>query len=378
MDLRTIIVTNSVSVALLLILLYTARAKTLRDRAEDRLFSIMVIGVMLGSIMETLSYLIDGKVFVGARVLNYVMNTYLFSANTLLPFFLLIYVDLCLYGKKKRIWKHYKPQIIIGAAMITVNIINFFVPISYVINENNSYERRPLSYLYYVVIVFYLISIFFLIRKYKKHNGARVFLSVWMFIIPVIVGAGLQFLFYGMSLAWLSSAIGLLGLFMMQQNEMAFIDPLVHLYNRQYMDSILSYWISRNRSFAGVMVDVDKFKSINDTYGHSEGDKALTTLSKILKQSGSDEEWLFRFAGDEFIVLKLTDSPSGLDDFVKEVDRQVELYNSKEHLYKLSISYGISFFSEGSIDTFMREMDERMYEMKEKHHSELAELQPMQ
>lgn len=364
MDLRSIIITNAISVSLLLILYHVARARIIRDRREDRVYMIMVLGVMLGSIMEAFSYVLDGKLFFGARALNYFINTYIFSANMLLPFLMLVYVDLCLYGRSDRIWKRYKPQIIIGIAMIAVNIVNFFVPISYVITENNVYERRLFSYFYYVVIIYYFMSIFFLLRKFRKENGARVFLSFGIFIVPVIIGTGLQFLFYGLSLAWLSSAIGLVGLFMMQQNEMAYIDPLVGIYNRQYMDHILSSWNGRNRKFVGAMLDIDDFKSINDTFGHAEGDKALKEAAEILKKACVDDEWLFRFAGDEFIVLKLSDSPSGLDSFLERVNEAFSAFNREYHPYDLSVSYGISFFSAGSVDVFIREMDERMYAMK--------------
>ncbi|MBO4432239.1 MAG: diguanylate cyclase [Clostridia bacterium] len=368
MDIRANIITNAVSVAILLILAYAARSKSIRDRTEDKLYSFMIFGVMLGSVAEAFSYVLDGKLFPGARALNYFINTFIYSANMLLPFFLLIYVDLSFYGRTSRIWRNYKPQIIIGVIMVALNIVNFFVPVIYVITENNVYERKLLSYLYYVVIIYYFMSIFFLLRRYKKENGARSFVSFGMFLVPVIVGIGLQFMFYGLSLAWLSSAIGLVGLFMMQQNELAFIDPLMRIYNRQYMDYIISSWIKKNRSFVGAMLDIDRFKFINDTYGHTTGDIALKTLAEIFKQSGDGRELLFRFAGDEFIVLKITDSPDGLDGFLEDVNNRIAEFNSADNPYKLSLSYGTGFFSNGDIDTFIKEMDSDMYKMKEEHH----------
>ena len=246
------------------------------------------------------------------------MNTYLFSFNLLLPFGLLVYVDLGLYGNPGRIRKHYRPQIAVGAVMLALTVLNFFVPICYYITEQNVYERRPML--------------------------------------------------YGLSLAWLSSAVGLVGLFMMQQNEMAYVDSLVDTYNRQYMDNVVSAWIARNRSFVGVMLDIDRFKEINDTYGHSEGDKALKTVTGILKQARLNHEWVFRFAGDEFIILQLSDSPDGLSAYLDEVNRRLADYNRGENPYPLSLSYGVSFFQRGDMDAFLKEMDGRMYQMKAKHH----------
>lgn len=193
----------------------------------------MVFGVMLGCVMEALSYTLDGKTFAGARALNYAVNTYLFSFNLLLPFGLLVYVDLGLYGNPGRIRKHYRPQIAVGAVMLALTVANFFVPICYYITEQNVYERRPMLYVYYLVIVYYCVSSIVLTKRYERENGAHAFFSINLFLIPVIFGVGLQFMLYGLSLAWLSSAVGLVGLFMMQQNEMAYVDSLVDTYNRQ-------------------------------------------------------------------------------------------------------------------------------------------------
>ena len=129
MDLRSICIANCTGIFLLLMLLYTCRTKMLRHRMDDRIFMFLVFGVMIACLMEMLSYLIDGKVFPGARALNYIANTYLYSVNLLLPFCVLVYVDLGLYGDISRIRKKYKPQIIIGLVMFCVTITNFFVPI---------------------------------------------------------------------------------------------------------------------------------------------------------------------------------------------------------------------------------------------------------
>ena len=368
MDLRSIYIANGTGIFILLMLQYASRTKINRNRLEDKVYSLLVWGVMLGCFMEAFSYALDGKVFPGARILNYAANTYLYSVNLLMPFSVLVYVDLGLYGDVNRIWKHYKPQIIIGVLMFLLNIVNYFIPVSYYITPENVYERRPLSYVYYVVILYYCLTGLFVSQRYEKENGAKAFFNFKMFLLPILAGAGLQFLFYGLSLAWLSAAIGLVGLHMMQQNELAYTDSLVDTYNRQYLNHIISAWISRKRGFAGVMLDVDHFKSINDRFGHSEGDNALKTVTALLKQARLDNEWVFRFAGDEFIVLKLTDEKDGLTAYMEEVNKRLAAYNQGNPPYPLEVSYGMSYFEQGNVDSFMKKMDQRMYEMKEKHH----------
>ena len=371
MDLVSIYVANGTGIFILLMLLYVSRTKWQRDGIEDRIFAFMIFGVMMGCFMEAFSYTIDGKIFPGARILNYVANTYLFTVNLLLPFSVLVYVDLCLYDDFGRITKKYKKEVGIAVFMFTMNIVNFFIPVSFYITQQNVYERRPLSYFYYVIIFYYCFVAMYVTHCYEKENGSRGFLNIKMFLIPILIGAGLQFMFYGLSLAWLSAAVGLVGLYMMQQNELAYIDPVVDIYNRQYLNHMLSGWISTEKNIVGAMIDIDHFKNINDSYGHSEGDKALKALADILKAKRKENERVFRFAGDEFIVLKLTDDPNGLDPTMEEINKAIDEYNRNNSLpYKLEISYGSSYFEPGKndFDSFMKQMDDNMYEMKNQHH----------
>ena len=369
MDLRSICISNCTGIFILLMLFYSSRIKTLRHGTDDRIFTFLIFGVMAACFMEMFSYLIDGRTFPGARVLNYIANTYLYSVNLLLPFCVLIYVDLGLYGDVSRIRRKYMPQIIIGLVMFAATIVNFFVPISYYITPQNVYERRPFSYVYYIVILYYCVTSMVLTRRYEKENGAKAFFHIYMFLMPILVGAGLQFLFYGLSLAWLSAAVGLVGLFMMQQNEMAYIDSLTDAYNRQYLNHILSAWIKRGIPFSGVMLDVDDFKSINDSFGHTEGDRALRRVADVLKRSRRDGEWVFRFAGDEFVVLKMSADPAGLKAYMDRVQASLEEAPGADAACRIRVSYGVSAFDSESIDTFMKELDDQMYRMKAKHHA---------
>ena len=369
MNLQAIFTANGIGIFIILTMQYTSRRKVLRNRTEDKLFTIMMLGVMLGCFMEAFSYALDGHVFTGARALNYIANTYLFTANLLLPFCVLMYVELSFGGSFATIRKKYKPQIIIGIIMLLSNVVNFFIPINYWITEMNVYERRPFGYIFYGVILFYCISALIMTRRYEKAGGTKSFINIYLFLFPILLGAGLQFMFYGLSLAWLAAAVGLMGLYMMQLNETAYIDPLVEAYNRQYLNHVLSSWISRGRSFAGVMIDIDYFKSINDSFGHSEGDQALKDLTKILHDARTGNEMVFRFAGDEFIVLQLADTTAGLLSYMDRVDAALAEHNSQDRLHPISISYGVSFFDDGDIDTFMKEMDQKMYEMKAQHHA---------
>ena len=373
MELKSIFISNGVGVVLLALLAFVSRTKVQRRRTEDKLYTIMIIGVMLGCCMEALSYMLDGRLFPGARLLNYIANTYLFSVNLLLPFCVLVYIDLGLYGDPSRIWKKYKAQIVAGAVMFILNIVNFFVPISYYITPENVYERRPLSYVYYFVILFYVITAMVITHKYEKEHGTRSFFSIEIFLVPILLGVTLQFIFYGLSLAWLSSAIGLTGLYMMQQNEAAYIDTLTGVYNRQYLNHVAANWNRKGYRFSGMMADVDKFKRINDSFGHSEGDRALVEAASILKTVCAKNALLFRFAGDELVILLRTDDLAEIKKEEEAIKAALDAYNADSGKpYRLELSVGHAVFDPktGDIDALMKEMDANMYEVKRLHHGE--------
>ncbi len=369
MDLSSIYISNGSGVAILLMLWFASRIRSLRHRTEDRLFLFVVLGVILACVAEVCSYAIEGHVFTGARVLNYALNTYLYTVNLLLPFCVLVYIDLGLHGELKQIGKKYRLQIAVGIVMFAVNVLNFFLPVTFWISEQNVYERRPFSYVYYLVLLFYGLTGYVRTRQYEKENGEKTFFRIELFLLPVVVGAGLQYLFYGLSLGWLAAAVGLIGMFMMQQNEMAFLDPLTDTYNRQYLNHVLTAWIGKGREFSGAMLDLDDFKRINDEFGHSEGDAALKAVADILKRAQEDGERVYRFAGDEFVILRMTDEPDGLTAYMERALQLLAAYNEGDRPYQIKLSYGMSHFKNDSVDAFMREMDERMYEMKARHHA---------
>ena len=91
-----------------------------------------------------------------------------------------------------------------------------------------------------------------------------------------------------------------------QLEEEAMYDPLTGLHNRRYMDEALSCELARakqdNYPLAVIMLDLDCFKSINDTYGHAAGDEVLKALAKLLINGVRENDMVYRYGGEEFVV----------------------------------------------------------------------------
>lgn len=89
--------------------------------------------------------------------------------------------------------------------------------------------------------------------------------------------------------------------------QLAITDRLTHLYNRLFLDQMLEREfaaVTRQRSsFSLILIDIDHFKQVNDTYGHHAGDDVLKTISKILKDTMRESDIVGRWGGEEFLVL---------------------------------------------------------------------------
>jgi len=149
-------------------------------------------------------------------------------------------------------------------------------------------------------------------------------------------------------------------------------DFLTGLYNRRYFyDHINSLTDKANDSFTDLyiaMVDIDNFKSINDTYGHDEGDKAIISLSEILRTNTKQQDLVARFGGEEFcLAILCRDEATALEIF-ERIRQGVENFSftTKDNQeIRFTISIGVTKYSESdSIDDVINQADMNLYTAK--------------
>jgi len=120
-------------------------------------------------------------------------------------------------------------------------------------------------------------------------------------------------------------------------------DPLTGLYNREALENVLKAEVARvrlsNSVLSVIFLDVDNFKTINDTHGHQFGDEILKKIGEIIKNSVRERDIVARYGGDEFVILlhARTDlEPKIIANRIKErIEREF-------HPCNLSVSYGIA------------------------------------
>jgi diguanylate cyclase (GGDEF)-like protein len=373
MNILAIAVADYIGLILLIAMLYSSRIRRKEPRFEFKLFSIITIMSAVACVVDFLVFFSDGRTQFIFRAINVLGNAYCFITNPLFVLAWCMYTDLRLYDSIGRIKRIYKYAVIPGMVLVLSVFVNFFVPIIYYFDENNYYHRLPFSYIFYVVEAGYMIFSLYTLKQYEKRYDKVRFFPMFLMIGPIFAGCALQLIFYGISLIWVSLAVGLTSIYMSLQNEFSYVDTLTGLYNRAYLDYILEIRArERNSQLGGIMIDVDYFKAINDNFGHSVGDEALIDVARVIRLGMSDGAIAIRFAGDEFIVLSRRSTKESLQKMIRNIRDEVDLFNENEdRQYKLSLSIGYTMFDydKDNIDSFFRHMDDNMYEEKARKHA---------
>lgn len=172
------------------------------------------------------------------------------------------------------------------------------------------------------------------------------------------------------------SILSALLLFFVNVQEMQiYSDALTGLNNRRRSDQILEEYIEKadaSNGFYLFMIDVNRFKLINDKYGHLEGDRALQTIASSLTQvSGKYPVFLSRWGGDEFLIIGTQSALEPVSSFVELLHQQVEEDADRFHLpYRLSISVGYSLCISSSMQPkeLTAAADRMLYEDKRLAH----------
>ncbi|WP_456456622.1 diguanylate cyclase [Nitratifractor sp.] len=154
---------------------------------------------------------------------------------------------------------------------------------------------------------------------------------------------------------------------------LASIDPMTRLYNRRYFttmaDKILKLARREQNPLSLAILDIDRFKQINDTYGHLAGDRVITALSEKLMGRYRESDLLCRFGGEEFVILmpntELDVATLLAERTRKEIEKLQVPYNGKT--ITMTVSIGVSqvdLENEETLDPVLKRADDALYTAK--------------
>ena len=306
---------------------------------------------------DMFSYIFDMQTYPGARIGNHIsmflsvlLTAYI--GTTWLSFFDTIFrID---NFKIRRRLVYMIPTFLIFVMLI----VNLFTGYVYEIGPDNVYRRGEGYWISFVLqyIGFFLIIIRALVhdlgvktmRRRRMRNGMLLLSS-----LTIIFGVWQALMGGVIAVHCLGITVGLFIMFVRFQDDQITIDSLTLLNNRYALDS---YIAGRMKDYAAgnmktqnlyfLMMDVDKFKLVNDIYGHKEGDNVLRSVAEQLKKVGivyKSKLFLSRYAGDEFAAVFETDNPKLVRQLVSDIKASVSEIMIEDR--PLTISVGVSKYS---------------------------------
>lgn len=181
---------------------------------------------------------------------------------------------------------------------------------------------------------------------------------------------------------WMSAAFsfGLLGAYLLEQsnrevflhqeelNQLAITDKLTGLYNRAKLDEILQNEIDRSQRYSHpfglVILDLDYFKNINDTYGHQVGDEALIEIATLITEHLRSTDKAIRWGGEEFILIYLDTDRDKVLRLAETLRQKIENHVLKT-VGRKTASFGVTLYRDGdTIDSIIQRADRALYSAK--------------
>lgn len=151
--------------------------------------------------------------------------------------------------------------------------------------------------------------------------------------------------------------------------RLAITDSLTQLYNRgkieDELEKLFKYYERYGRMFTIIIIDIDFFKSVNDTYGHQEGDRVLNQIAQIIRTYTRQTDIVGRWGGEEFLIACTETLSSDAYKVAETIRHQIETFDFGEIGYK-SASFGIAQMQEGlKLHELIARADKALYKAKQ-------------
>lgn len=364
------VILNIFSILLLIILYTESRKHDVGGSLHYKLYMHMLQATMLMLFLDILSRF-DGNPGTIYPFINHTGNFLIYMLSPVVPSIWLLYAHCEVFQDEEKTRKFAIPLCGVISVNFVLLVISQFTGWFYYIDSGNVYHRGPLFLMaaaFTMTLIFYAFVMITLNRKKieKKHYFSLVF-----FAIPPTAGIALQILFYGWSLMLNSLVLSLLMVFLNIQNHSIHTDYLTGVFNRKKLDAYLEERISsasEKKTFSAILMDMDHFKKINDTYGHESGDDALQLCVKLLRKSLRSKDFIARYGGDEFFIILDTSDPPALEGIISRIFDCIERYNeSGAQRYRLGFSIGYAIYDCNSgmqAEEFKNLLDKKMYKDK--------------
>lgn len=328
----------------------------------------------LAAIFDCAYILRENEVIYFSPTLNYIFTLMYVSFATLTGVFWVVYSEKkqnSFFAKTKKRFSLYCLPLVLSFVLIISTPLTHV----YFYFEENHYQRGSLFGVLSILLFAYVIQtgVCALIKSFKKENyvDRNEYRRLFSFAIVYMVIQSIQ-LTLPPIFPYRSVGIMLVYYVFLVQNMKETIgqDALTHINNRFESERMLASKIKNKEKFEVAIIDVDKFKSINDEYGHQEGDKALQYVSSALSECVDRTCFIGRMGGDEFIFIN-SDTNNSIINIEESINNNLssilEEHNC-EYRFTVSIGYALKDENINSIPDLISLADSKLYERKSEKH----------
>ena len=243
--------------------------------------------------------------------------------------------------------------------------------------ENGLYYRGQFFMIRAILVMVFIVLLLVYTVVFRNDFMSEYKNMILFLPIFALIGALCQVFLSSIDSTYAGISLGCLILFFFFQSNDVNVDYLTGVLNRRGLDIKMEEKIKTSqqskKNFAAIMMDIDNFKTINDTYGHDEGDKAIKITADILSDLFGREASIGRFGGDEFCVITDNVSAIELDELILQTREKLANVRDKRKWHPdvdLSCGYAIyNYTTNLSREEFADNIDELMYTQKQLHHN---------
>ena len=372
--------------AIILILLYTTLIDIDRTSRRIHLANLMVSNIMycIADIFWGMAYygVIIERTMTSRLVTNVILHIMLaLSSYTIFRFIVAMHESM----EHRRTYRNLYIFIPFFVMMIFIGTTPW-THIIFSIAKDGTFIKNilffPLMIAMYGYVIYFALRALMLAFKAENEANKTQYLLITVYSVPITAGMILRYYYLDVPTFSIGATISTLIIYIFEVRGQVSLDALTDVNNRRIGERFFIKHIQEinSASYSSVgglylfMIDLNKFKSINDTFGHAEGDRALVTTAEALKEACNPFKSrcnLSRFGGDEFVIGAMLSGAEESEYLTRRIEDAIIRKNAALNApYTISVSIGCERYKKDykTLKTFLSAADKMMYKEKEKHH----------
>ena len=343
-------------ICLALLFMLTGKLRHTHIMAEKRFFFYLAAVLnMILIFIEIIYGFVNGATGNFMRNMNWTINMLYYIISSCMCFAWYLYSENMLKETSHRKKIHYWPEALPVLVVILLTLTTRFTNLMFYIDEADFYCRGRMFFLQTMINFGYLLyaSIHALYlseiaKTYREKIEGR---ALSMAVIPVVLFGCTQIVWPEAPALCIGCTLSLVYIYLTLQEQAISMDSLTGLNNRitlySYLNDLARHPRNGKKEWI-LLLDVDRFKFINDNFGHFEGDNALKVISDCLQKSCTGAgNFISRYGGDEFVIVHETEEKGNPDLFCRKIREKLQ---ETDLPYDLSVSIGLAEYNGNPMD----------------------------